>query len=56
MQKAKFLKWIKQPSTWKSFVIIGSLLGTSLAEDKVKEIVETGLVLYAGIACFWDEN
>jgi len=56
VQAERLIKWLKQPSTWKAFVIVGSLLGASVTEDKVKEFVEVGLILYAGIACFWDQN
>ena len=56
MSKEKFISWLKQPSTSKAILIILGLVGVTVQPERLKEIIGAGLILYAGIAAFWDKG
>ena len=52
----KFVAWIKQPSTIKAILIFLGLAGVTISPDKANEIITSAVVLYGGIAAFYDKN
>lgn len=50
------LGWLKQPSTIKAIIIFASLAGVTISPERLGEIITSGVVLYGGIAAFWDKG
>lgn len=52
----KIIKWLKQPSSIKAIIMLMGLVGVAIDPDKLNEIVTSAIVLYSGVAAFYDKN
>jgi hypothetical protein len=50
------IAWLKQPSTIKAIMVLAGLIGVRLEPTKMQEIIEAGLLLYAGVQAFYNQQ
>lgn len=56
MNLAKFLDWLKQPSTIKAIVIAAGMAGWTITPEYQERILFVGGVIYAGLGAFYDQQ
>lgn len=52
----RFIEWLKQPSTIKAIILFLGLIGISVDPNRIQEIITGAIVLYGGVAAFYDKN
>lgn len=52
----KILSFLKQPSTIRGLILIGSLVGLNITEDMQEIIIQATIVLYGAVNIIRDES